>query len=877
MVKKLENEIEKGLSLENIEVLTKLLLRSIKKLVDEKTYNKIILLKKLAISENYDALGLEIASLEKSEVKMVSRFFALLPLLINIAEDVDLAYEIQYKNNTDKSYLGKLSSSLESVKDINSLNDIHIVPVLTAHPTEVQRRSMLDLKNNIHILLRKHRDLKADSLNEDAWLNELEQTISIMLQTDIIREKKLKVTNEISNVLTYYNTSLIKAITDITNKFRKSGVKNNKYTPITMGMWIGGDRDGNPYVTADTLKLAAKKQCELILSYYLKSLDKLYTKFSMSLELVKASSELMNLANMSTDNSEYREKEPYRLAVGYIINKLKRTKNYIVKDISQNDIYASDNQFYNDLTILKNSIEKYSGKILLKGEFETLYTALEVFGFHLASIDLRQDSSIHEICVSELFKFAGLEFNYSSLSEEDKCKLLLEQIVYEKRKLSSVNEVKSELLLSELEIFHTTKELKSKVGEKIVTQSIISHTTNVSDLLELALLLKETDLLTSDNSCLNIVPLFETIEDLKNSYSIMDKYLSYDVVKKWLNGSQEIMLGYSDSNKDGGYLSSIWSLYSSQKSLSSLYDKHGIVITFFHGRGGTVGRGGGPSYDAILAQPVNSLNKCMRLTEQGEVIGAKYGNKDSAYYYLESMLSAMLVSKSKVVTKEIDKYENVMEELVDCSYKSYKALVFENPKFFDYFLKATPINAISKLNIGSRPSSRKKKLDLNGLRAIPWVFSWSQSRVMLPAWYGVGTAFDNFIKNDENNLGVLQEMYNNWPFFKSAISNIDMVLSKTDMNIAKYYASLCDDEAIEIYDIIYKEWELTKSLLLKICKQKTLLADNAYLKSSLEHRMPYFNILNYLQIELIKRNDIDYENIVHITINGIATGLRNSG
>lgn len=519
---------------------------------------------------------------------------------------------------------------------------------------------------------------------------------------------------------------------------------------------------------------------------------------------------------------------------------------------------------------------------------EELLQAIDVFGFHLASIDMRQDSSAHEECVAELLKSANIELDYSSLTEEEKCNLLLKQIKEDPRLLSSTNIIKSELLEKELAIFKKARILKDKLGDDIIKQSIISHTTSVSDLLELAVLLKEVGLVEKDFSRIQIVPLFETIEDLSNSVKVMTDYLSIDVVKIWIednNRYQEIMLGYSDSNKDGGYLSSGWSLYRAQNQLSALGKKFNTNITFFHGRGGTVGRGGGPSYESIVSQPLGSLNYKIRITEQGEVIGTKYGNKDSAYYNLETLISATIDRVTgSLEENDINKtYENIMDEVVSNSYKLYRELVFDNNNFYDYFFEATPIKEISSLNIGSRPAARKKITEISGLRAIPWVFSWSQNRVMLPGWYGVGTSFSNFIKKDKNNLLILQKMYSEWPFFKSLLSNVDMVLSKTDMTIAEEYSRLSQrPDIMKVFEIIRDEWKITKDVILAIQGHKELLEDNDYLRYSLKNRLPYFNTLNYIQIELIKRNRANkstnsYQKSIHTTINGIATGLRNSG
>ena len=504
---------------------------------------------------------------------------------------------------------------------------------------------------------------------------------------------------------------------------------------------------------------------------------------------------------------------------------------------------------------------------------------------------MRQDSSVYEACVAELLKSANIENNYSELSESEKCDLLLNILKKDPRPLSINDESKqSEELKKELLIFKTARELKDKLGNNIIKQNIISHTTSISDLLELAIMLKEVGLVGSDFARLQLVPLFETIEDLENSYEIMDNYLALDIVKKWVKDNkdyQEIMLGYSDSNKDGGYLSSGWSLYKAQQDLSSLGNKHGIKITFFHGRGGTVGRGGGPSYDAIISQPLGSVQDRIRLTEQGEIIAAKYGNKDAAYYNLETLFSAVIERMNadmvNIDIRDIPEIKEMMDEIVEDSYKTYRKLVFENPNFYNYFFEATPIKEVSSLNIGSRPASRKKITDIGGLRAIPWVFSWSQSRIMLPGWYGVGTAFSNFINKESGNIDKLRTMYKDWPFFTSLLSNVDMVMSKSDMEIAKEYANLCkDDETKEVYNEILREWKLTKQVVLDISEHKEFLEDNTYLTKSLENRLQYFNTLNLLQIELIRRareaETLESQiNTIHITINGVATGLRNSG
>ncbi|MBZ2140166.1 phosphoenolpyruvate carboxylase [Streptococcus gordonii] len=944
---KLESFSNKDVIREEVSILTDLLTDVTRKILSPETFEKIEMMQDLAVHSKYQELKGIVEELTKEEMVYISRYFSILPLLINISEDVDLAYEINHQNNIDQDYLGKLSTTIdlistrENAKEI--LENLNVVPVLTAHPTQVQRKTMLDLTNHIHTLLRQHRDVKAGLVNEKKWLGNLRRYIELMMQTDMIRDKKLKVTNEITNVMEYYNSSFLQAITNFMVEYKRlaeeRGIKLDNPKPITMGMWIGGDRDGNPFVTAETLKLSATLQSEVILNYYIDKVYTLYRTFSLSTNLSETSQAVAEMAALSTDKSVYRENEPYRRAFHYIQSKLIQTllylkegnfsnegqrltdraektlsakttpslsnkgreiiPNYIQSRISETltelkkeetPSYKTAKEFKEDLQVIYDSLIEHHGEALVTGDLTELLQAVDVFGFFLASIDMRQDSSVHEACVAELLASANIVKDYSSLSEEEKCQVLLKQLLEDPRILSATHEPKSELLQKELEIFKTARQLKDALGEEVIKQNIISHSTSVSDLLELAIMLKEVGLIDENGTRVQIVPLFETIEDLDNSCETMEKYLSLPIAQKWIaskNNYQEIMLGYSDSNKDGGYLSSCWTLYKAQQQLTAIGDKFGVKITFFHGRGGTVGRGGGPTYEAITSQPLRSINDRIRLTEQGEVIGNKYGNKDAAYYNLEMLVSAAInrmVTHKKSDAHTSNKYERIMDQVVERSYQIYRDLVFGDERFYDYFFESSPIKAISSFNIGSRPAARKTITEIGGLRAIPWVFSWSQSRVMFPGWYGVGSSFKEFIDQDpENNLAFLQLMYKRWPFFKSLLSNVDMVLSKSNMNIAFEYAQLCEDQNVrDIFNIILDEWQLTKNVILEIEGHDELLAENTYLRDSLDYRMPYFNVLNYIQLELIKRQrngqlTPDQEKLIHITINGIATGLRNSG
>lgn len=896
-LQKLENYSNKSVVQEEVLILTELLEDITKNMLAPETFEKIIQLKELSTQEDYQGLNCLVTSLSNDEMVYISRYFSILPLLINISEDVDLAYEINHQNNIDQDYLGKLSTTIKLVAEkenaVEILEHLNVVPVLTAHPTQVQRKSMLDLTNHIHSLLRKYRDVKLGLINKDKWYNDLRRYIEIIMQTDMIREKKLKVTNEITNAMEYYNSSFLKAVPHLTTEYKRlaqaHGLNLKQAKPITMGMWIGGDRDGNPFVTAKTLKQSALTQCEVIMNYYDKKIYQLYREFSLSTSIVNVSKQVREMARQSKDNSIYREKELYRRALFDIQSKIQATKTYLIEDEEVGTRYETANDFYKDLIAIRDSLLENKGESLISGDFVELLQAVEIFGFYLASIDMRQDSSVYEACVAELLKSAGIHSRYRELSEEEKCDLLLKELEEDPRILSATHAEKSELLAKELAIFKTARVLKDKLGDDVIRQTIISHATSLSDMLELAILLKEVGLVDTERARVQIVPLFETIEDLDHSEETMRKYLSLSLAKKWIdsrNNYQEIMLGYSDSNKDGGYLSSCWTLYKAQQQLTAIGDEFGVKVTFFHGRGGTVGRGGGPTYEAITSQPLKSIKDRIRLTEQGEVIGNKYGNKDAAYYNLEMLVSAAInrmITQKKSDTNTPNRYEAIMDQVVDRSYDIYRDLVFGNEHFYDYFFESSPIKAISSFNIGSRPAARKTITEIGGLRAIPWVFSWSQSRVMFPGWYGVGSSFKEFINKNPENIAILRDMYQNWPFFQSLLSNVDMVLSKSNMNIAFEYAKLCEDEQVKaIYETILNEWQVTKNVILAIEGHDELLADNPYLKASLDYRMPYFNILNYIQLELIKRQrrgelSSDQERLIHITINGIATGLRNSG
>ena len=848
------------------------------------------------------------------EALRVTRAFSLLSLLANIAEDVHQNRRRRiYKAKGGPAQVGTLKFSIHKLQELGfdnkeilkAMQSVDVVPVLTAHPTQVQRKSILDLTHSIAKHLAKYDYVVVTHFDEEEWVKTLNKQIQILWQTAMLRTSKLRVSNEISNALSYYPITFLKGIPNIMQRYQELAKEMGEdynvvenLRPLRMGMWIGGDRDGNPFVTEETLNNSAQMQADMIFKYYLASIDSLYDELSITESMTRVTEDLLVLASHSGEVSPHRQNEPYRRALTGMRNRMLSTAHTLLENRSELeplkvivDRYETPDEFRYDLKIIETSLIANNSASLVEGTLSELIESTKVFGFHLATIDIRQNSEVHQECVSELLNNAGIESNYINLTEEEKCKILTDEL--ESPRLLTNPHIKySDNLIKELGILKKARHLKDLFGERIIEQSIISQTTSVSDMLEVAILLKEVGLVIggSDSLCrVDIVPLFETIEDLEAAPGIMQNYFSLPIVNKWLNKrnrTQEVMLGYSDSNKDGGFLSSNWSLYVAQEALTDIGNSYNVDLSFFHGRGGTVGRGGGPSYDAILSQPTGSIHGRIRLTEQGEMVGAKYGDYDLGVRNLEALVSATLESTSFSIKEPVDysEYKKIMDEISNISYIAYRKLVYGTDGFRDFFFSATPINEIAELNIGSRPSSRKTSNRIEDLRAIPWVFSWSQIRIMLPGWYGVGTAFHEWISKDENNLDTLRKMYKEWPFFRSVISNIDMVMSKTDLAIGSKYAELVPDKELSkrIFDEIVREWKLTLSIILSIEEQDVLLHDNPILTRSLRNRLPYLDSLNHLQVELLKRyrqgdKSDELRKGIHIGINGLATGLRNSG
>ncbi|ACC71355.1 phosphoenolpyruvate carboxylase [Paraburkholderia phymatum] len=880
------------------------------------------------------ALDKKLRALSPEQTVSVVRAFSYFSHLANIAED-------RHRNRRHRihdlagstSQPGTIAHALDRLVEANAaatpvlqqfFNDALIVPVLTAHPTEVQRKSILDAQHDIaRLLAERDQPLTArEHLQNDSLLR---ARVTSLWQTRMLRDSRLTVADEIENALSYYRATFLEEIpqlyADIEEALVEHGLDARLPPFFQMGSWIGGDRDGNPNVTGETLENAITRQAAVIFEHYLEQVHKLGAELSVSNLLAGASDELKALAQASPDHSPHRTDEPYRRALIGMYTRLAasarvRLGEGVVPVRSAGPgippiravPYGDSSEFVRDLHVLIDSLAEHHGASLATPRLSPLTRAAEVFGFHLASIDLRQSSDIHEAVIAELFKRAGVESDYAALSEAEKLRVLLAELA-QPRLLRSPYVDYSNLVKSELGVLEQARVTREKFGARAVRNYIISHTETVSDLVEVMLLQKEAGLLQGTlgsathpaRAGLMVIPLFETIPDLRNAPHIMRDLLALpgiDAIIENQGNEQEVMLGYSDSNKDGGFLTSNWELYRAELALVSLFNERGITMRLFHGRGGTVGRGGGPTYQAILSQPPGTVDGQIRLTEQGEVIASKFGNPDIGRRNLETVvaatLEASLLPHGSAPKSQLPEFEETMQVLSDAAMASYRALVYETPGFTDYFFSSTPIAEIAELNIGSRPASRKlqdpKQRKIEDLRAIPWGFSWGQCRLLLTGWYGFGSAVAGWLDaaganmERERRLNQLRKMHKVWPFFSNLLSNMDMVLAKTDLAVASRYAALVTDKKLRkhVFERIVAEWERTSNVLSEITGQKERLSDNPLLARSIKNRFPYLDPLNHLQVELLKRHRAGDTNVrvrrgIHLTINGIAAGLRNTG
>ncbi|WP_123026423.1 phosphoenolpyruvate carboxylase [Mycolicibacterium stellerae] len=843
----------------------------------------------------------------------VIRAFTHFALLANVAEDIHrerrraihvASGEPPQDSSLSATYRKLDTADLDSETVAETLTGALVSPVITAHPTETRRRTVFDTQHRITELMRLRSHAQTHTADGRDIETELRRNILTLWQTALIRLSRLKIQDEIETGLRYYPAAFLDVIPRVNAEVRAAlqarwPDANLLGEPILRpGSWIGGDRDGNPNVTADVVRLATSRAAYTALAHYFGEITALQEELSMSARLVKVSDELAELADACHEPA--RADEPYRRALRVIHGRLTATAQQILDDQPEHELdlgleaYQTPAQLMADLDVVDGSLRANGSAVLADDRLARCREAVRTFGFHLSGLDLRQNSDVHEEVVAELLAWAGVHPDYRSLAEPDRVELLVSELGTRRPLIGDGAEL-SELARKELDICIAAARAVKVFGPLAVPNYVISMCQSVSDMLEPALLLKECGLIDASGAgpayCpVSIVPLFETIDDLQRGSSILEAALDLPLYRALVasrGDSQEVMLGYSDSNKDGGYLAANWALYRAELDLVESARKTGIRLRLFHGRGGTVGRGGGPSYDAILAQPPGAVKGSLRITEQGEVIAAKYAEPRIAHRNLETLLAATLEASLLDVEGLGDEagpaYE-VLDDLAARAHRAYAELVHETPGFVDYFKASTPVGEIGALNIGSRPTSRKPTTSISDLRAIPWVLAWSQSRVMLPGWYGTGTAFEEWIAEGAGRLEVLQDLYRRWPFFRTVLSNMAQVLAKSDMGLAAHYAELVDDEALRmrVFDKIVDEHERTIRIHGLITGHDDLLADNPALARSVFNRFPYLEPLNHLQVELLRRyrsgdDDELVQRGILLTMSGLATALRNSG
>ena len=919
---------------EDIRLLGRLLGDVIREQEGIEIYELIENIRKLSVSFRIDAnneadkqLKKLLKALSGDHAVSVIRGFTFFSHLANLAEDRHHIRRRSIHERAGDAQEGSIDVALQRMRAAGITNTVisetlagsFVSPVLTAHPTEVQRQSILSAERSLAQLLNQRDEIKARCSNLAATVDalmprelavneeQMRARVTQLWQTRLLRLSKLTVSDEIENALSYYDSTFLPEIPKIYASLEESLGAQPVASFLRMGQWIGGDRDGNPNVNAQTLNEALKRQAEMALRYYLTEVHYLGGELSLSAMLVDFPPAMKALAESSPDTNIHRVDEPYRRALAGMYARLAATLKLLTGGdaarhaVEPQNPYPDAQTFLNDLKVIQASLHGQRAQALSAQRLHPLIRAVEVFGFHLASVDLRQSSDQHEKVVAELLDHARLENSYSSLDEVSKRAVLL-KVLHDPRPLRIHGFTYSDHTNSELAIFEEAFKSRATYGVEAIRHYIISHTEDVSDLLEVLVLQKEVGLLrqTLDEQAvvdLITVPLFETIADLRNSAGIMREFYTLPGIAAMVQRSgaeQDIMLGYSDSNKDGGIFTSNWELYQAEVALVEDFDRlaqsHNIKLRMFHGRGGTVGRGGGPSYQAILAQPPGTVRGQIRLTEQGEVIGSKYANPEIGRRNLETLVAATLEATLLQPTKSAP--QNFLEtaaHLSQASMNAYRRLVYETPGFEEFFFSATPIREIAELNIGSRPASRKATQKIEDLRAIPWGFSWGQCRLTLPGWFGFGSAVQEFLnrstaKESKAAVALLQKMVKQWPFFKTLLSNIDMVLAKSDLALASRYSELVLDTKLrkKIFSSLESEWFKTAEMISLITGEKHRLANNPALARSIRHRFPYIDPLHHLQVELIRRyregkSDERVRLGIHLSINGISAGLRNTG
>jgi phosphoenolpyruvate carboxylase len=873
-----------------------------------------------------------IDALEVETLEQVVRAFYTYFSLVNIAEEA-FQHHLRRKQVATGQHLwpgsfedtlhGFHEQGIDAAQLQGLLGRLSYMPVFTAHPTEVKRRTVLECLRRIFLTGRELDNTQLSPYQHDEIVARLQAQIQVLWKTDEVRPNRPTVEDEVNNGLYNFRNSIFYAVPEVYRNLGR-GIKRNYADQggtqtikvpsfLRFGSWIGGDRDGNPYVTPEVTRLALRQQAVTILEEYLRRTEALAHILTLSSRLIEPSQAFREQAARERaiakaafpDDPLQYSKEPYRRKLYIIAYRLRSNLHQVQRRIrgkppdGPGHPYPGEQAFLDDLHLIRESLRSHGDANLAGGSLKDLIRLAETFGFHLARLDIRQESSRHTEAVAEILACAGVTTHYPSLSEAEKQRLhegLLGTGAAPRLSVSDLSEASRDVL----RVFQVMAEMRVEIGEQAFGEYVISMTHHPSHVLEVMFLAAVAELAGRDPEgqwyCqIRICPLFETIEDLSHAESVLDALLSHSAYAEFLRASgnlQEVMLGYSDSTKDGGILASVWGLYRAQRKIIAITDRHGVRCRLFHGRGGTIGRGGGPTHNAILAQPPGTAQGQLKVTEQGEVLSYRYGNLETATYELTVGITGLMKSSShRLDSQQVDHAAEgrSMDELARRGEAAYRALTDRTAGIMDYFYEATPVQEIAQMNIGSRPSHRNKTdRSKYSIRAIPWVFGWAQSRHTLPAWYGIGTALAEARAQDPQALARYQAMYRDWPFFRTLLDNTQMALAKADMGIAWEYARLVQDadRARAIHAAIRTEYQRTVEQTLAVCQIAELLEDTPLLQMTLSRRSPYLDPLNYIQVALLRRyraphtpQDAKQALLGPLlrTINAIAAGMRNTG
>lgn len=858
-----------------------------------------------------------VEALPLEQARGVVKAFATYFQLVNLAEEEErvrvlhrrgqrAAEQGEAMSETIAAAIQRLHEEGTSAEAMQALLDnLFIMPVFTAHPTEAKRRTVLTKLGRIAGFLRTlDFQVLTPHAETDIW-KELREEVTSLWQTEETRARQPTVLDEVRNGLYYFESTLFDLVPHIYEELRAALTRTYPDHPfevppfLRFGSWIGGDRDGNPFVTLQVTEETLREQKGRILKFYQSVLDRMHGHLSTSdrhgiSDALQAS--LEQDAQLFPDRAAFVNvryaQQPYRKKMFFIYDKLAATiedthRPWRAERLPRSRIYESAEAFLAELRLVQESLRAHQGgKRLAEGRLATLITQVQIFGFHLATLDIRQHAERHRAALGEVFEQYGIARVYAHWPEARKVELLTKEIL-NPRPLTPARLPFSEETNDTLELFRLIRRAHERVGRMAVQNYVISMTTGASDVLAVLLMAKDAGV----DAMLDIVPLFETVADLHAAPEIMTLLFTNAAYQQHLavrGHAQQIMIGYSDSNKDGGYLTANWELHLAQRALAATCEAHGVHLTLFHGRGGSIGRGGGPANRAILAQPPESVQGRIRLTEQGEAITDRYANRDLAHRHLEQIVHAVLLTSGKRPVHRPSRggaWEEALRDLSPMAETSYRKLVHESPTMLRYFHDTTPIDEIGRLNIGSRPARRKATAGIQDLRAIPWVFSWMQSRVSLPGWYALGSALEAWAGEEEERWALLTTMHREWPFFRTVIDNAQMSMRKADMLIAEVYAGLAEEATrAEVFPALLEEFARTEQAILRLTGQQDLLDNEKWVQRSIQVRNPYIDPMNYIQVALLHRlrdedsaETLALQEAVLLSVNGIAAGLRNTG